>query len=288
MNVMNVAAVVFSLFQISGAMRPSGTREKDVSQGYKEAATQLSGTVQALKPGTSNNLDQYEKVNDELFRDWRTREPEDFAKLMLSASGPLSAGRFGDARQFDLARKYLIAALENRNSISVMLELHLATTLASASTKEKLLADADFGRLRGVYTDTILKAFKRIVNSIDPHWDPQERISLQPDPPRGLSSYDSGMSPDHISDPKLRAQYEAAIKENDRKNAAYTEQSQLRNWLKPFQREAESYIVHAYSEPPEEVAELRKLLEKYVADAETRERILGAVTKNWEQKRGKN
>jgi hypothetical protein len=91
------------------------------------------------------------------------------------------------------------------------------------------------------------------------------------------------MAPEHIDDPKLRAEYDAAIEENRRKAQRYSEQYSLRQWLKRFPKTAEEYIIRAYSKPPFDVGELKGFLETYLDDEETRARILDAVTKNAEK-----
>jgi hypothetical protein len=91
------------------------------------------------------------------------------------------------------------------------------------------------------------------------------------------------MAPEHIDNPKLRAEYETAIQENRQKAQRYSEQNRLHKWLKRFPKTAEEYIVRAYCKPPFDAGELKEFLETYIADEETKVRILDAVTKNAEK-----
>lgn len=125
-------------------------------------------------------------------------------------------------------------------------------------------------------------AWKRLIDSIDPKWDPNDKFVRNVAPPleTGLPS---GVVPEAIKDPKLRAEYEEAIDNNRQKAEKYLEQSRLRDWLKRFPKRAEEYIIQAYSKPPFAVEELKQYLDKYVADTKTKARILDAVTKNMEK-----
>ena len=119
-----------------------------------------------------------------------------------------------------------------------------------------------------------------MIDAIDPDWDPNEKLLS----PSGVGAMmrlpRSGMSPESIKDPQLRAEYEAALEANQKKIERYTEQNRLHNWLKRFPRHAEPYIINAYSKAPFNLEELKQYLDKYIADEKTRKRILDAVTKN--------
>lgn len=88
-----------------------------------------------------------------------------------------------------------------------------------------------------------------------------------------------GADPETIEDTMLRAEYEAAIEENRQKIEKYAEQYELRKWLKRFPRNAERYIIGAYSTRPFDTMELSGLLEQYEIDKDTRTRILDSVAR---------
>jgi len=92
-----------------------------------------------------------------------------------------------------------------------------------------------------------------------------------------------GIAPESIKDPKLRAEYEAALQENRQKIERHTKQYRLHDWLKSYPKSRERDIVLIYSEPPFNLEELKQYLGKYAVDEKTRARILEAVKKNMEK-----
>lgn len=98
----------------------------------------------------------------------------------------------------------------------------------------------------------------------------------------------SGIAPESVKDPKLRAEYEAALQKNREQIERYTKQYRLRDWLSMFPKRAEEYIIRAYSKPPFDVEELKQYLDKYITDTKTKARILNAVTKNMQEQTREN
>ncbi len=79
-------------------------------------------------------------------------------------------------------------------------------------------------------------------------------------------SYPSGIASESISNPELRKQYEQAIESNSRKANKYMFQYKLKSIKDSMFQEAEDYLVALYSECPEEIGELKKLLYLYESD----------------------
>lgn len=88
------------------------------------------------------------------------------------------------------------------------------------------------------------------------------------------------MSPEEIKDPRLRAKYEAAIAENERKADEFRRQYRLRQLDSSFPRTAEKYLIQAYSKPPSNLHELRGLLNIYQIDKTSARKILDGVSRN--------
>jgi len=74
-----------------------------------------------------------------------------------------------------------------------------------------------WAQIRKKDVEVRLHAWKRLVNAIDPTWDANDvpLVNVMPPlaagPPGGVAP---GVAPEAIKDPKLRAQYEAAIEKN--------------------------------------------------------------------------
>ena len=124
-----------------------------------------------------------------------------------------------------------------------------------------------------------LHAWKRLINAIDTSWDPNEEI-WSPNAVGASLGLPSGISPDGVRDPNLRAKYEAALQENQKKIERYNNQYRLHKWLKKYPDRAEKYIVQLYSAEPYDTKELNQLLRKYKIDRDIQTRIINTVNAN--------
>ncbi len=89
----------------------------------------------------------------------------------------------------------------------------------------------------------------------------------------------SGMSPENIKDPEVRAAYEAAIAENKRIMEKNSEQLMLRRMEEHFAPRAEKYITTIYLRPPYNLPELKQKMDEYITNKERKARIINSVTK---------
>lgn len=250
-------------------------------QEYRQDMARINDVKKSFKPGRVNDLEQYEKFADEIQKKWSQRSREYNARLILEICGPLSSGTFPGDRRYDLAKKYALSVLDKPDEISIETELELTGHVVTMMYTPSSPKGEDFTNRRKKDIEVRLRAWKRLVDSIDPNWDPNDKPLLNVPPPPN-TTISAGASPKHIKDPKLRAEYEEAIEKNRQKAERYNEQYRLCNWLKRFPKSAEKYIVLAYSEPPFNLEELKLYLDKYIADEKTRSRILDTVTKNIE------
>ena len=252
-------------------------------QEYKQERTRIKALRKSLTPGPTNNIKEYEKFADEIQSKWSRRNKEHKARLMLEVCKPLSSGYFKDDRRYDLARKYALSALETPDEIPLTLELELIGHTITLMIGPKVPKGRMWEQLRRKDVQIRLHAWKRLIDAIDPNWDPNE-ILLSPNIVGAAMGLPSGVAPEGVKDPKLRAEYEAALERNQQKIKRYSEQNRLHKWLKRLPRHAEPYIIRAYSKPPFNNEELKRYLDKYIADKETRDRILAAVIRNMEKK----
>lgn len=220
----------------------------------------------SLNEKAAQNLGEYEKFADEIGNKWVTKDIEAHARLMVKLCEPLASGTFNDRRQYALARKYALSALGKPNEIPLETELRLANYVTanlylSTGARGKEWLDA-----RKTDVEVRFHAWKRLADAIDPNWDQNEEIFMHPLPPKGLKSSDSGASPESIRDPELRAEYEKAITENNKKIERYNEQLDYHRKMKLFSKTTSHYAIYAYSAPPYNTDELNDLLKKYITD----------------------
>ena len=262
----------------------SNPPKKDVQEFSQELA-RVKAAEHAFTSGPTNDLARYEKFADDIQKRWSQRNKEDYGRLVSAVCGTLSSGCFDDWRAYELARKYALSALENADAIPVTLELELTGHVMTLTVGPAALSGRNFAQHRRRDAEVHLHAWKRLLAAIDSMWDPRERIPVYPNLPPGVHGVGVGfpVAPEAIKDPALRAQYEAAIKENNRKRERHAEQRRLRDRLRGFSGQAQSYIIQLYSTPPFDAAELRELLGRYLSDAKTRAQILEAVAKAEEE-----
>ena len=242
---------------------------------YQQDLERINAFNKSFKQGLVNNLEEYEKFANEIQKKWN----EDYAKLMLEICKPLSSGTFESRRRFDLAREYALSALNEPNKITLDTELELIGHVMTNTGLPFSPKEQELVQRRKKDIDIRLHAWKRLTDAVDPKWDPNDlpKINITPPPSTGLPS---GIAPEAIQDPKLRAEYEKAIEQNEQKAKKYSEQYELHKWLKKYPDRAEKYIIQLYSAEPYDTEELKQLLEKYKIDQEVQTRIINAVESN--------
>lgn len=281
-----VAQIVLMLLCLSlgqgitlGGISEGSTEER---KEYEQDRNRVVSLINSLSPGQVNNLKTFEKLMDDIDKKWSNRNREYHARLLLEICKPLSSGSINDDRRYGIARKCALSALDKPDMIPLPLELeligHVMTPIGISNTSNT----NDFSQLRIEDVTVRLHAWRRLINAIDSKWDPDEVIMGPNVIPPGGTIRDSGASPDAIKDPKLRAEYEAAIQRNRQKSERKAEQYRLQDWLKKYPKRAEEYIVQVYSEPPFSLEELKQYLDVYLTDEETKTRILDTVKKNIE------
>lgn len=278
--------VLSSLAIAFGASRPASEMQE---QEFRQEWDRIESVRRSFRPGPVNDLKEYERYAEKIQAKWRHRDSEHYARLMLELCHPVTSGNFKEERRYELARQYALSALEVRDDLPLRLELELALRVfTDMYSRHHAPRGDDLAQRRSKDVEVRLHAWQRLLDAIDPEWDPDEELMFDSGvmPPPGVTSFDSGMDPARIKDPALRAQYEQALKANREKNAKWGEQYRLRGWLKRFPKDAERYIIDAYSRPPFNLKELEQYLAKYIADEKTRARIIDTVKRNMEKQGG--
>ncbi len=250
-------------------------------QEFRQDIARIRDVQKSFSSGRENSLNDFERFADELQGKWKLEGKEHYARLMLEVCGPLSSGRFREDRRYEVARRYALSALDEPGEISLDTELELTghvVTLMIGPNAPKGQAWED-SRRKDV--EIRLYAWRRLLDSVDPDWDPDEVVpspnAIAPPAETGLPG---GVDPQAVEDPVLRAEYERALEANKRKIEKYSEQYRLHKWLKRYPKRAEEYIVQAYSVAPYNNEELASYLNQYRLDEETKARILETVAKN--------
>jgi hypothetical protein len=184
----------------------------------------------------------------------------------------------GDVRLRRESEKFAKLALSHSRMFAWEYQTDLVNVLGYRTTAN----DSGWIQERREKAELWLQAWRRLEKELDPNFDINDRKnqpSLRVLPPFE-TRLPPGTPPSAIKDPKLRAQYEAAIIENERKRKKAIEQGPLISHGPAFKAQAEHWLVSAYSQAPTRTQELRSLLEIFIKDAKARERVLDQVRKN--------
>jgi hypothetical protein len=254
------------------------------TQEFIQDLNRVEAIDTSLTQRDMSDLSVYEAFADSIDHKWRGRNREYHARLMLEVGGPLSSGTFKEDRQYELVRKYDLSALEEPDSIPLILELELAGDVVTDIAEPNSPGAVNFTEKRKIDTGVRLHAWKRLIEAIDPNWDSSGALSAVVTPSDSLfhkiGFLRSGMDPKTIKDSSARAEYEELIRLNIENERKHYYQSHYRIWLKYFPKDAERYIIRAYSHPPFALEELRNMLDDQLPDKAAKDRIIQAVEKN--------
>lgn len=222
---------------------------------------------------SNRNLDSIEATVDKESAKWLRKDRPSFILYMTKACSLLSSYDIGEiSKRASLLSRYAISVL-----MSGDLPLHDNVQFVSFLMFDPLVIDeAAWKTLRKQKAELWLAAQRRVERAIDPafNFDDWPQLNV-PTPQR--SGVPSGVSPEFIKDPKLRAEYERAIAENSARSRRYNDQYWLKQNAPDFYKSVERYLVNAYSRPPTDTAELERLLSQYVDDNSVRTQILESV-----------
>jgi hypothetical protein len=228
----------------------------------------------------AKDFDALTAAADEIEKKWSQRSAEYYSKLMLKVSDEFGSGGFGEARQYDLEQKYADLGLKNAGQIPLETEVRLVRRLQKDREYSKgVLKGEEWARRRAQKAEMWLRAWHRLDSEIDKDWDPEDKPLWNVPTPPGVG-LPAGVAPEAIKDPKVRAEYEAAVAKNRQKAERYLKQHRLRQMKTRFSKPAEKYIITAYCRPPFNLEELKEYLKTYIAEEDVRARILDAVRQN--------
>lgn len=234
---------------------------------------------QVMASRDKNDLAAYQEFADAILNKWASKNPEHFARLTLALCADLTGGTFNDERCYELRRRYALLALEKSDEIPLELEIDLTGRVTTTMIGPSAPKDQVWEQIRRKDVEVRMKTWRRLLDSIDPKWDPNESI-LSPNAVASELGFPGTVEPQSIKDPHLRAEYEAAIDANRQEIENYVKQNQLHKWLKHYPNRAEEYVIQAYSTPPYNNEELNHYLNDYKIDEVTKARIIDTVTDN--------
>lgn len=225
----------------------------------------------------SRDLISLEKTVGELEQELSQVGGEDYSRSMLYVCNLLSSYDFGEyERQPLLLHQYADAALKNVTALPLEVELQLLVHLEHDFEDPGAEDDQErWSRKRRVRAAQWLRALRRLDDETVKDFNFMDLPQVNIAPPD--VSLPAGVAPEHVQDPAMRREYEAAIERNQQKADAFAKQWDLRELRNRYWPIGVRYIARAYSRPPLAEAELQRLLNEHLSDEDSKAAILDAA-----------
>lgn len=245
---------------------------------------QIEDMAKLQKLGESHDFVGLEKYAEKLQMMWSKRDWNDYVYMLYKISSAFNSYYFDNDKSYIFANTYANLALSNRTKLSPSMEADLVSLTSHWFVNiQKCPCGKDISKVRNREAELWFHIWKRIEDGIDKQYnpfDPSNITYMNVPPPKEAPFHIPGMSPEVIKDPKVRAEYEAAIQANAKKAQKNNEQIMLRDLKKIFLPRSQKFIIFVYSQLPDDTTGLQKLLNKYVADQTKRKEIMDAVKAN--------
>lgn len=247
----------------SKILNASVNQQNDTIQGEFEQQLQR---LRAFRE--TGSLEELLNEGNKIEKQWGKSGGESYGRLMLEFLGALTHSRYTNDRVQELSQDYATQSLKKADTFDLEIEWRLLSFLRYPHSEKDKIAI----RQRAERVKLWLHIVYRLKREKDENFDPNDLPTLNVTPPRGNIRI-AGMSPEAIKDPKLRAEYEAALKANAKKLEYYNKQYILRRDEEFIVKDAVKYISKMYSLPPKNLNELQGLLNNFNVSNNLKERI---------------
>ena len=197
-----------------------------------------------------HDADALVALADEYQARWKRGEHGDYILRALdklaTAMGTWEWDDFG--KQIELPRKIRLFVLENAPADAPLeIQVHMAGGLTDTADQHKPSFTAAERKRRALLVCHVLH---RVLAKVDPTVDLSAPVWLHVSVPDGVPHAVSGMSPEGIKDPALRAEYERRIREHASLMCKRGEQSDVLRWKRGLLLCFERYLIAVYSPDP--------------------------------------
>ncbi len=209
---------------------------------------------------------------------WAPKDLGRYATLVLrTASAMHNASDQPIEIRYRDAQKIVLRALEKFDRLPIEAIAKLLPYIRDEPVDERNTdAGKRWEKQRTLNATLWLRAWQRLEAETDKNFNPDDVPMMNVSPPKE-TRLPPGVSPDSISNPQLRQQYERAIARNRQKAEAYSHQHRLRQIMEWFPQKTQIFLINSYSTPPANDAELHVLLERYVSEKSIGDNILRGV-----------
>lgn len=249
---------------------------QDTQKEYERDLDQLKATCEA------SDLDIIEKTLDTLDRKWVQSNELLYVQLLRAACDEIAArGLRTTERGRRLVERLASQALGKADESQIDVQLHLLLSYLRLDDKLSQLGAGQRAQARKASAELWVSVWRRLESLTDPNWDPNDpRNAVVPYiPPPGVIFPPSGAPAEAVPDPKIRAEYEAHLKKNERIARGNYQQRMLRRLKQDYSGSVEEYLITIYSIPPPDREELKSCL-VVIKDNAMRQKILSTVKEN--------
>jgi len=217
------------------------------------------------------------KQCDELHQRWQEDEDADhYGGVMERALAGLHGQVGWRGTNWNAVDDRRLRALERQREMELGTQERLLLYLDTyhlMKSRQKLDEKAWRSR-RKAHAAAILHTVAQAERERDDSWDPEDLPALNLVPPLA-TGLQSGVSPDAVKDPELRAIYERAIEANRKKVERHNQQGQIRRMEQHFFRFVRSRLVGMYS--PDDLEELGRQCKEAGVSPAWREKLFDEV-----------
>lgn len=257
-----------------GVLRAEEAAATAPAKRVESLTSMQGGFEERLKTASEKkDLEAMEALAKEVEGKYKPEDVDAYTQLMGEITGQLASLSFGNERQYHLAQEWVMRCLEKGDALPLLEEIRLAPRLRMVLPKTP---PEEIAQLRRTKAALFLHTWSRMNKAIDRKFDFSVEPQLNILPPLG-AGVPSGVGPEAIDDPKLRAEYAAALERNRAYGAIFSFQHQLHQAEEGFVRGLEAFLISEYSTPSADVKELGALLEKAGMDKAMCKKILDGV-----------
>jgi hypothetical protein len=251
-------------------------------------------------------LENFEKLAAKLDEKWRMQDKKRYSSILGVICRIVSSVNFDDKKQYLLAKEYGFKALQqlaDLDDVAISREASLVLCLphlyqmqeALQVTSVNVISTTDqwpkgtWVEFRQEKSRHLIHTLGRLDKEIDKDYNPADtanrwRMSLAPQVPEGYNYVPKkgellmpGMRVADVDDPVIREAYRIAVERNNAKAKKETEQKELRDVERWFPMVAEKFLIEMYSNSPQDMEELEKLLRDSDVSLERKNELLSSI-----------
>lgn len=268
------------VFALSAAAKPEKTQPVAAKIKFlspQELQKQLESDLERVQYPRDTTYQRFTLFRA-LDRKWETRPTDYYFPMLTAICGELSSRDWGNSLPVGqkLLRQLSEKGVERSAKVSLqwnlMFLLFTNEQLPPDKNPPSILEQEKKRKKRATQWLSALSQVQKLA-AIDLKTLPLPFLNVSvPD-----NSLPAGIEPEAVSDPKVRAQYKAAIAKNSALAQRHREVGNAKRWKATYWPMAKGYFTTAYSNSPRDKAELEALLKQFPMGEAWEKQVLGKL-----------